>query len=242
VLATEDRIFSWNSIPKSSRTILISSILIILFITPNFAESYESSWSLVGEESDNNYNAAIIDENGDAWVFGDNGTIVLGDNLEEWRYFNSPTTETLTTAYANDEMVVAAGNNGAVIYKQYNSENWVEINTGLQLDINSISINSDNEIFIVLDEGGIWCFKEESWIQKESLVSEDLYDITFEGERGLISGSSGMILGSENNGGNWEIRETPVEVSGSDIISIDFYKINRGYAITSDGQILKSTQ
>lgn len=242
VLATEDRIFSWNSIPKSSRTILISSILIILFITPNFAEGYESSWSLVGEESDNNYNAAIIDENGDAWVFGDNGTIVFGDNLEEWRYFNSPTTETLTTAYANDEMVVAAGNNGAVIYKQYNSENWVEINTGLQLDINSISINSDNEIFIVLNEGGIWCFKEESWIQKESLVSENLYDITFEGERGLISGSSGMILGSENNGENWGIRETPIEVSNSDIISIDFYKINRGYAITSDGQILKSTQ
>jgi len=242
VLAVEDRIFSWQSIPKSSRVILISSILIILFITPNFAEGYESSWNLVGQHSDNNYNAAVIDENGDAWIFGDNGEIVFGDDLEEWIAFNSPTTENLTTAYANDELIVAAGNNGSVIYKPYNEENWIELNTEIQLDINSISINSNNEIFIVLDGGEIWCFKGEIWIKIESLVSVNLYDITFEGERGLISGSSGIILGSENNGETWEIRETPSEVASSDIISIEFYKINRGYAITSDGQILKSTQ
>ena len=51
-------------------------MIVIIFITPNFAEGYyESSWSLIDSDSQNNYNAAIIDENGDAWVFGDDGEI-----------------------------------------------------------------------------------------------------------------------------------------------------------------------
>ena len=239
----ENRIFSWQSIPQSSRIILITSMIVIIFITPNFAEGYyESSWSLVESNSQNNYNAAIIDENGDAWVFGDDGEIIFGEKMEDWIQFDSPTNEDLKAAYANEELIVAAGNNGSVIYKQYDTENWIEIKINNLIDVRSVSINSNNEIFIVSDNGGIWYFKQQNWIKIESLVSEDLNDIVFEGERGLISGSSGLILGSENNGETWEIRETPDEVSNSDIISIGFYGINRGYAITSDGQILKSTQ
>jgi photosystem II stability/assembly factor-like uncharacterized protein len=211
---------------------------------PNFAQGYyESSWNIVDTSSaENDYNAAIIDENGDAWVFGDNGQIIFGEKIEQWITFDSPTNEHLNTAYANDEFIVAAGNNGSVIYKQYDIENWIEIRIDSQIDVHAVSINSNNEIFTVSDNGEIWCFKEEEWVRIESLVSEDLNDIVFEGEMGLISGSSGLILGSENNGETWEIRETPNEVSNSDIISIDFFGINRGYAITSDGQILKSTQ
>ncbi|MDC3282426.1 YCF48-related protein, partial [Euryarchaeota archaeon] len=239
----ENRIFSWHSIPQSSRIILITSMIVIIFITPNFAEGYyESSWSLIDSDSQNNYNAAIIDENGDAWVFGDDGEIIFGEKMGEWIQFDSPTNEDLKAAYANQELIVAAGNNGSVIYKQYSSENWIEIKMDNLIDAHSVSINSNNEIFIVSDNGEIWCFKQQNWIKIESLVSEDLNDIVFEGERGLISGSSGLILGSEDNGETWEIRETPEEVSDSNIISIGFYGINRGYAITSDGQILKSTQ
>ncbi len=240
----ENRIFSWQSIPRSSRIILIATMMIIVFIMPNFAQGYyESSWNIVDTSSaENDYNAAIIDENGDAWVFGDNGEIIFGEKIEQWITFDSPTNEHLNTAYANDEFIVAAGNNGSVIYKQYDIENWIEIRIDSQIDVHAVSINSNNEIFTVSDNGEIWCFKEEEWVRIESLVSEDLNDIVFEGEMGLISGSSGLILGSENNGETWEIRETPNEVSNSDIISIDFFGINRGYAITSDGQILKSTQ
>ena len=189
-------------------------MIVIIFITPNFAEGYyESSWSLIDSDSQNNYNAAIIDENGDAWVFGDDGEIIFGEKMGEWIQFDSPTNEDLKAAYANQELIVAAGNNGSVIYKQYSSENWIEIKMDNLIDAHSVSINSNNEIFIVSDNGEIWCFKQQNWIKIESLVSEDLNDIVFEGERGLISGSSGLILGSENNGETWEIRETPEEVS-----------------------------
>ena len=55
-------------------------MIVIIFITPNFAEgNYESSWSLIDSESQNNYNAAVIDENGDAWVFGDDGEIIASN-------------------------------------------------------------------------------------------------------------------------------------------------------------------
>ena len=56
-------------------------MIVIIFITPNFAEGYyESSWNLIDSDSQNNYNAAIIDENGDAWVFGDDGKIIFREN------------------------------------------------------------------------------------------------------------------------------------------------------------------
>ena len=243
MLAVENRIFSWQGIPKSSRIILISTMMVIVFITPNLADGYyESSWNPVEINTDNNYNAVIIDEEGNAWIFGDGGGIIFGENIEQWTQVNSPTSEDLTTAYANEEMIVAAGKNSSIIYKEYNTDNWIEINIQNSLDVNAISINSNNEIFIVSDNGEIWCFKQQNWIKIESMVSENLYDIVFEGEKGLISGSSGLILGSEDSGESWEIRETPSEISDSDIISIDLYGINRGYAITSDGQILKSTQ
>ncbi len=243
IVNPENRIFSWKSIPRSSRIILITTMVIVVLITPNLAEGYyESSWEQIEKNSENNYNSAIIDENGDAWVFGDNGEIVFGEKMEQWVNFESPTNENLVTAHANNERIVAAGNNGIVIYKEYNSEEWIEIRMETQIDINSVSINSNDEIFVVSNNGEIWCFKEDNWVEIESLVSEKLNDIVFEGERGLISGSSGLILGSENNGENWEIRETPNEVTDSEIISIDFYGINRGYAITSNGEILKSTQ
>ena len=56
------------------------------------------------------------------------------------------------------------------------------------------------------DLGDIQIFKDNEWLQINSLTSEKLFDITFENERGLISGSSGLILGSEDNGLTWEVR------------------------------------
>lgn len=90
-------------------------MIVIIFITPNFAEGYyESSWNLIDSDSQNNYNAAIIDENGDAWVFGDDGEIIFGEKMGEWIQFDSPTNEDLKAAYANQDLIVAAGNNGSV--------------------------------------------------------------------------------------------------------------------------------
>ena len=139
-------------------------------------------------------------------------------------------------------LVVAAGTNGTVIYKTTQSEQWLDVSINSEENINSISLNSNDEIVIVTEESSIKIYKESSWLEINSFTSDDLFDITFENERGLISGSSGLILGSEDNGYTWEQRETPVLVSQSDIISIGFYKSNRAYAITSDGMILKSTQ
>ena len=238
----EERIFAWHRIPKSSRTVLISTLIIIVFLTPNLAEGYESTWYKIDLDSEEHYNDALIDSNGDAWIFGDNGIIVFGEELTNWSLIETVTSEDLLTAYSNENLVVAAGTNGTVIYKTTQSEQWLDVSINSEENINSISLNSNDEIVIVTEESSIKIYKESSWLEINSFTSDDLFDITFENERGLISGSSGLILGSEDNGYTWEQRETPVLVSQSDIISIGFYKSNRAYAITSDGMILKSTQ
>ncbi len=242
MLSKEDRILSWYKIPKSSRILLIATTLIFIFLTPNLAEGYESTWNKIEIDSTNDYNAAVIDSNEDAWVFGDNGIIIHGEKLTNWSIIDSPTNEDILTADSNDYMVAAAGTNGTVIYKEVLSNEWIKKNIDAQTKINSIAINNMNEIIIVTDFGGIQILREGEWSEIDSLTLEDLYHITFENERGLIAGSSGLILGSEDNGLTWETRETPETISESEIISIGYYKTNRAYAITSDGQILKSTQ
>jgi polar amino acid transport system permease protein len=242
VLSKEERILGWYKIPKSSRILLIATTLVVIFLTPNLAEGYESTWNRIEIDSTDDYNAAVIDSNGDAWVFGDNGIIIHGEKITNWSIVNSPTDEDILTAYSNDHMTAAAGENGTVIYKEIDSNEWIEKSFDSQTRINSIAINNMNEIIIVTDFGGIQILRGNEWLEINSLTSENLYDITFEDDRGLISGSSGLIMGSEDNGMTWEIRETPEIVSESEIVSIGFYKTNRAYAITSNGQILKSTQ
>ena len=117
VLLREERIFAWHRIPKSSRTVLISTLIIIVFLTPNLAEGYESTWYKIDLDSEEHYNDALIDSNGDAWIFGDNGIIVFGEELTNWSLIETVTSEDLLTAYSNENLVVAAGTNGTVIYK-----------------------------------------------------------------------------------------------------------------------------
>ena len=242
VLPKEERIVAWKKIPESSRILVIASLLVIIFLTPNLAEGYESTWNEVIIDSNNDYNAAVIDSNGNAWVFGDDGVIIYGERLENWSLVNSPTTKDILAADFNENLIVAVGANGAVIYKDIQSSEWIEIDIDNQTKINSVSINNLNEIVIVTDSGGIQIFKENGWSEINLLTSEKLFDVSFENERGLISGSSGLILGSEDNGLTWEVRDTPEIVAESEIISIGYYKANRAYAITSEGNILKSTQ
>jgi len=242
VLSKEDRILAWYKIPKSSRVLIMATTLVVVFLTPNLAEGYESTWNRVDIESGEDFNSALIDINGDAWVFGNNGMIIHGEKLVNWSIAQSPTNEDILTSYSNDNLIAAAGMNGTVIYKQTTSDNWIEKSIPISEKINSISINNFDEIILVTDFGGIYTLKENDWESLNSFTSENLYDITFENNRGLIAGSSGLILGSEDNGLTWETRETPEIVSDSDVVSIGFYKANRAYAITSKGQILKSTQ
>ena len=143
VLLREERIFAWHRIPKSSRTVLISTLIIIVFLTPNLAEGYESTWYKIDLDTEEHYNDALIDSNGDAWIFGDNGIIVFGEELTNWSLIETVTSEDLLTAYSNENLVVAAGTNGTVIYKTTQSEQWLDVSINSEENINSISLNSN---------------------------------------------------------------------------------------------------
>ena len=108
MLSKEERILGWYKIPKSSRILLIATTLVVIFLTPNLAEGYESTWNKIEIGSTDDYNAAVIDSNGDAWVFGDNGIIIHGEKITNWSIVNSPTDEDILTAYSNDYMTAAA--------------------------------------------------------------------------------------------------------------------------------------
>ena len=105
-----------------------------------------------------------------------------------------------------------------------------------------VAITGEGVVVAVGENGTVWVLKNGIWLDRNFGISIDFNDVDFEGERGLIAANEGQIFGSEDGGLNWEVRNTPEGLTNSTIISIDYFMANRGYAITSEGQILKSTQ
>ena len=62
----------------------------------------------------------------------------------------------------------------------------------------------------------------------------------YDDKSGVIVGSSGTILLSDDGGLTWDYREAPEGAGDTEIIAVEYYSISRIYAITGDGRILMS--
>ncbi len=237
-----NRIFSWSDVPTSARMIIISTSIIFIFLTPILGEGYESSWSTADSGVESDLLTATADSDGIIWVFGEGGIILNSSDMQTWVSSESPTTSNLWTSDSLDDIIVAAGERGTVILKPAESNTWTSYTTPAAADLLGVAITGEGVVVAVGENGAVWILENGIWLDRTFGLSIDFNDVDFEGERGLIAANEGRIFGSEDGGLNWEERDTPDGLTDSTIISIDYYLANRGYAITSEGQILKSTQ
>ena len=159
------------------------------------------------------YNDVFLLDTGQGFIVGDGGKILKISNIT-LTAVTSPTTENLNSVHFGNDIGYIAGDNGTLLKTESgfattiwnlllapNGEDWVAFtdpnNTNTTANLNDIVCQDfttayavgDNGVIIKTTDGGV------SWTRKESGTSEDINEMTFNGnDMAILSGnnSSGM--------------------------------------------------
>ncbi len=238
-----------SNFDKSNRTIFVFIIFIITVVVLSSiasAQQYESGWDKIETEVDVNFSSAESTENG-LWVFGDSGTIGNSwdngltwnfQNVGEWNFKKSD---------SNSEQIVISTSEGEVLIIGNIDENGEYDVSDISRDesriINDIAINNDGEVLTIGPDGSIWHYDGLVWEDRSIGGNGNLLSISFmDSSNGLITGENGLILATSDGGISWDYRDAPEEIQAKKIIDVEFYSQIRAYAITDEGNIIKSAK
>ena len=130
------------------------------------------------------------------------------------------------------EVVVAVGEDGAVLVSGDSGRNWVEVESGTLHDLYSVAFSSDGKTVIASGDSGTVLVSEDfgwSWDVKESGTRKDLNKIVLDenGATGIAAGDDGRILVSSDGGVSWnELNDVTPEA-----------KDLNGLALSRDGRV-----
>ena len=212
------------------------------------AQEVSSGWELVdgGTNSDLHTAEAI---NGEIWAFGDEGTMLksldggntwIGDSTGDHKWSHSDS--------GYDSILIATDDGTAIILENIgNGEDDMNDNVPIfpgQFLINDVALKGSQEFVTVGENGEIWEFDGDEWINRSIGIANDLLSVSFldEEEIGLISGEDGIILATDDGGSSWDYRDAPGSLSAVDIVEIEYFSAIRAYAISEEGHILKSSR
>ncbi|HJM13141.1 MAG TPA: ABC transporter permease subunit [Candidatus Thalassarchaeaceae archaeon] len=234
----------------------IALLFLILAAGSSHAQEVRSGWEFVesGTESDLLTGEAV---NGEIWVFGKDGATGRSqDGGITWDFEPLPGLEghSWTSSDSGFGSIVVASDDGFVfILEDIGGEirilNDCILEIPSQVKINAISLTDNDSAVAVGSSGDIWTYYGDgdtdcdNWIDRSIEIEEELLDISFlDTVNGLISGTGGTILATTDGGATWDYRDAPAESAQSGIVAIDFFSTVRAYAITDEGQILKSSK
>ncbi len=215
----------------------------LLVSTTAVAQEYRSGWDVV-ESGTNNDLFSVEATEDEIWAFGEDG-VVLGsqDGGLSWSHANVITSSDLSMSDSGFGSILAASTDGTVIIKLESTSQWADISFEIgEESISGVSLVRNNSVIAVGSNGSIWKYESETW-SDYSVSGVDLLDVSFlDSERGIAVGEEGAILFSDDGGVTWDYRDSPSEASSSRIIDIEFYSDIRAYAITDNGEVLKSSR
>ena len=142
----------------------------------------------------------------------------------------------------SDDLFLAVGDNGTIL-KSIDGENWEEIESPTEENLNEIIYDEENEEYIAVGDNGTILISEdgENWEEVDSGTDEDLHSITLSDSNVHISGSNGTVLTSSREGGSsswsWSSSSTG---SSSTLFGISSFGSSL-YAVGSGGSIYRST-
>ena len=239
---------SGRRIPKGSNIFLpIALFLLLISFSGVLAQEVRSGWELVDGGSDANLNTAEAINN-EIWAFGDGGVMLRSlDEGITWEASSAGSHEWSHSDSGYDSILIATDEGVAIILEnigggENDSNQEIPIFPGHFL-INDVALTGANEFVTVGENGEIWEFDGNQWINRSFGVTSDLLSISFlDEESGIISGGDGAILATDDGGSSWDYRDAPGELSAVDIVDIEYYSSIRAYAISEDGHILKSSR
>ena len=242
---SETRVSQGDAQSKSYiyRYFVIVLLSILLVPMPVGAQEYRSGWDKV-ESGTNNDLLSVEATEDEIWAFGEGG-VVLGslDGGLSWNFANVITSSELSMSDSGFGSILAASSDGTVIIKYESAHQWADISFEIgEESITGVSLIRNDSAVAVGSNGSIWKYESQTW-NDYSVSGVDLLDVSFlDSERGIAVGEDGAILFSDDGGVTWDYRDSPSEASSSRIIDIEFYSDIRAYAITDNGEVLKSSR
>ena len=222
-------------------SVLVLALLVLSL--PVNAQEYRSGWDFINSGiSDDLY--SVESEGNEVWSFGENGIMIVSeDGGLSWEVGESLTSSDLTISDSGFGSFLAASVDGTILIKSGNETTWSDISVDIgEESVYGACLTSENGVVIVGGNGTIWTYKMQVW-DNNSVLGEDLLDVSFlDQDRGIAVGEQGTILFSEDSGTSWDYRDAPTEASSSRIIDIEFFSEIRAYAITDEGEVLKSSR
>ena len=226
---------------KSNRLVaILSSLILITLITPAQAVDYNSGWDVADSGTEADLFTSTYDGES-VFAFGAGGTILQSaDKGATWVQLESPSTTDLHASDSVEGAIAVVGLGGAAFLRADSSDTWLDISLNPPVDFRGMAMTSATSLVAVGPEGAIWQYSSDVWMERDSGVVTDLNDVSFlDTNLGMIVGDSGTILATDDGGENWEYREAP-EGLVADIVALDYYSEIRIYAVTDEGNIVKS--
>jgi glutamine transport system permease protein len=233
---------SESSAHRITRAISIAVLMVLVcLVSPSQATDYRSSWFVV--ESGTSEDLLTVEEyGGQIWIFGTGGVMLnSADNGETWSNIESPTQSDIHHSDSGFGSILVAGESGIALLKSEEDSDWQNISLTGVSRINGVALTGSQSAIAVGDDGGIYRYQGGAWESVSLALDLDMKGVSFYDESsGVIVGSEGIILFSDDGGETWDYREAPEGVGESSIVGVEFYSPVRIYAITEDGRILMS--
>ena len=208
ILKTTNGGISWSS--QNSGT--SQDFKSVQFINEN------TGWAVGGHQG-NNINIIVNTTNGGQYWFTQYYSTSIG--IAHDLFFINP----------NTGWVACSGNNGKVLKTINGGQNWMELNTGVNLNITNCYFLNQNIGWVVGDNGAIFKTTNggNSWITQYSNTTQSLLGLYFlNSNTGHVTGHSGTYLKTTNGGLNWISK-----VSGAlhRMSAICFADLNTGWMV-----------
>ncbi|MBK9333644.1 MAG: T9SS type A sorting domain-containing protein [Ignavibacteria bacterium] len=139
----------------------------------------------------------------------------------------------------NNDTAFAVGNNGKLIFTADKGRNWINLNSGTNLDLINIKFVNRTTGFITGDSILLKTTNSGlNWNVLNLPVSNLKHIFILNNRFSSITGSNGRLLGSFDNWNTWSIQNTNLN---ENIITV-FYKDSlNGKCISESGKLLKTT-
>jgi RHS repeat-associated protein len=182
------------------------------------------------------------DNNGSAFVAGNNGTLLKANTSSSgWSQLSTGVTDNLNSVYAlSATNVLAVGDNGKLL--KYNGTS-VSLHSSSPLTstkLNRIWFKDATNGYVVGDAGKFTSTSNSggSFGSVQALTTNNFYDVHFFGQVGLAVGSGGAIWRTTDNGVNWQSKTFNTAHIYRRVHLVDN---NTAFAFGDNGVVIKST-
>ena len=175
---------------------------------------------------------------GDAWAVGKDGRILHTTNggalwVEQHRGGNTLN----AVSFCDQEHGWAVGMFGNVYGTSDSGRHWTLEGLGLAAHLYDVEASSPSMALAVGSGGRIFRFDGESWTQRPSGVTADLFGIAISGAKSYAVGDAGTVLRSDDGGLTWSKQTLPAPPAGltQRINDVDFVDDWTGWCVGDDG-------